>query len=68
MATFGSQQFKKPVLNVQAKSTIMDTRFYEFMKEAYEDYLQDSSIWGLILVTKNLSFLYNFIYNSYKYT
>ncbi len=38
---------KEPVLNVQAKSTIHDTYFYEFMHEAYEDYLRDSSIWGI---------------------
>ena len=42
------QPLKEPVLNVQAKSSTQNTRFYEFMCEAYNDYLQDSSIWGIV--------------------
>ena len=40
-------RFKESIFKVQAKSTTQDTRFYEFMHEAYEDYLRDSSIWGI---------------------
>jgi hypothetical protein len=47
--TFYSQRpaFKEPVLNVQAVHSCRDTRFYEYMSEAYNDYLEDSSIWGI---------------------